>query len=147
MSRSRARQLLLLTFVFGAAGEKERHPDAPALGARIAFLLEASGSAVLAPHALGDGLECGRRKGYWRSQQLSASTIWPPAIDAGELWAYRMYGYLLFSAADVILSIASLTVKLAALARGGNALKLSRYFATMTCAGTNANPRRATQSP
>ena len=49
--------------------------------------------------------------------------------------------------AVVILSMTSLTVKLAALARGGNSLKLSRYFATMACAGTNMNLRCADQSP
>src|SRR5262245_66542147 len=47
----------------------------------------------------------------------------------------------LFAPTVVILSMASLTVKLAALARGGNSLKLSRYFATMACAGTNTNAR------
>jgi hypothetical protein len=48
--------------------------------------------------------------------------------------------------AVVIFSITSLTVKLAALARGGNSLKLSMYFATIICAGTNANARRTCQS-
>jgi hypothetical protein len=38
-------------------------------------------------------------------------------------------------------SITSLTVKLAALARGGNSLKLSIYRATSACAGTIRNTR------
>src|SRR5215510_13146210 len=49
--------------------------------------------------------------------------------------------------AAMILSIASLTVKLAALARGGNSLKLSRYCATTAWAGTSKNARCACQSP
>src|SRR5262245_29529639 len=49
--------------------------------------------------------------------------------------------------AAMILSIASLTVKLAALARGGNSLKLSRYCATTAWAGTSRNARCACQSP
>ena len=42
-----------------------------------------------------------------------------------------------FGLSAVILSITSLTEKLAALARGGNSLKLSMYSAMMACAGTN----------
>ena len=38
-------------------------------------------------------------------------------------------------------SITSMTVKLAALARGGNSLKLSIYRATTACAGTIRNTR------
>ena len=45
-----------------------------------------------------------------------------------------------------IFSIASLTVKLAALARGGNSLKVSSTFPTIACAGTNRNARWACQS-
>src|SRR5262249_58853311 len=45
-----------------------------------------------------------------------------------------------------IFSITSLTVKLAALARGGNSLKLSMYFATKAWAGTSRNDRCACQS-
>jgi hypothetical protein len=45
--------------------------------------------------------------------------------------------------ADMILSIASLTVKLAALARGGNSLKLSSRLATKACAGIRMNVRCA----
>jgi hypothetical protein len=47
----------------------------------------------------------------------------------------------------VSFSNTSPTVKLAALARGGNSLKLSMYFATMACAGTNRKTRCANQSP
>ncbi len=47
----------------------------------------------------------------------------------------------------LICSIASLTEKLAALARGGKSLKLSSHFATNACAGTNMNIRCADQSP
>lgn len=46
-----------------------------------------------------------------------------------------------------IWSIASLTEKLAALARGGKSLKLSSHFATKACAGTSMNIRCADQSP
>src|SRR6187549_3640165 len=45
----------------------------------------------------------------------------------------------------MILSIASLTVKLAALARGGNSLKLSRYRAAIAWAGTKVVEIGATQ--
>ena len=41
----------------------------------------------------------------------------------------------------MILSITSLTLKLAALARGGKSLKLSIYRATTARAGTNRNIR------
>jgi hypothetical protein len=52
-----------------------------------------------------------------------------------------------FGVAVVIFCIASLMEKLAALARGGNSLKLSSHFATNACAGTNMNIRCADQSP
>ena len=49
--------------------------------------------------------------------------------------------------AVVSFSKTSPTVKLAALARGGNSLKLSMYFATMAWAGTNRKLRWTNQSP
>lgn len=57
---------------------------------------------------------------------------------AGQFW---------FGLAVPILSMASLTVQLAALARGGNFLKLSSRWATIACAGTIRNMRCAMKSP
>lgn len=56
-------------------------------------------------------------------------------------------GYLAAPLVAVIFSMASLTVKLAALARGGNSLNVSRYFPTIACTGTSRNARWACQLP
>ena len=48
--------------------------------------------------------------------------------------------------AAMIFAIASLTVKLAGLLRGGKSLKLSNHCATKACAGTRMNVRCVNQS-
>ena len=68
----------------------------------------------------------------------------PPGCWSHQRPARRQFWCAL---AVVIFSIASPTVKLAALARGGNSLKVSSTLPTIACAGTNRNIRWATQSP
>jgi hypothetical protein len=74
--------------------------------------------------------------------EISRSGFLREERAAGQHRRAHLFGF----AADVIFSIASLTVKLAVLARGGNSLKLASRLATKLCAGIRMNVRRANQS-